>query len=102
MDQRRLRLQRKLRELLQSDEVHYVEPSSPSMVYPAIVYKRLNSAVKHADNNPYDIRKSYSLTVISRDVDDLIFDKIEALPLCTLNRTYQADQLQHYVFTLFF
>ncbi len=102
MDRRRLQLQSLLREILGSDQVHYVKPGSLEMVYPAIVYNRQRSDVKHANNDPYNIQKSYSLTAMSRNADDPLFDKLERLRMCTLERTYEMDQLHHHAYTIFF
>jgi len=72
------------------------------MEYPAIVYHRDYELVNHADDVPYKQRKRYLVTVIDRDPDSGIPDKIGALPLCAYDRFYAADNLNHDVYKLFF
>jgi len=72
------------------------------MVYPCIVYKRDFALTYFADDKPYQNRKRYQVIVIDRDPDSDIPDRIAALPLCTFDRFYTADNLNHDVFKLFF
>jgi len=72
------------------------------MKYPCIVYELDNTIAIHADNKPYNLTKRYQVTVIDRNPDSGIPDKIAALPLCSHERSFPADNLNHYIFTLFF
>jgi hypothetical protein len=72
------------------------------MQYPAIVYRRDSDYVSHADNKPYNRKVRYQAIVISSDPDSPIPAKIAELPLCSFNRAYTADKLNHDVFNLFF
>lgn len=98
----RLDLQAKLRDLLGSANVYFQPPPTIQMEYPCIVYKRDFEEVKHADNVPYNRKKRYQVTVIDTDPDSDIPDKIAELSLCSFDRFYTADGLNHDVFTLFF
>jgi hypothetical protein len=40
--------------------------------------------------------------VIARDPDTDIPDKFLQLPMCVLSRTFVADNLNHYVFSLYY
>lgn len=84
------------------DHVYFQPPASVQMQYPAIVYKREPTSVRHANNAPYMLTKQYMMTLISRDPDDAIFDKLASLPLCTHDRSYVSDNLNHSVFTIYF
>ena len=42
------------------------------------------------------------MTVIDKNPDSEIVGKVSALPNCKFNRAYQKDNLNHYVFTLFY
>lgn len=101
MDQR-LELQAILVGLLGSSHVYFQPPPSISLSYPCIIYKRRDEEVKHADNLPYNRRKQYDVTVIDRNPDSLIPDKIADLPLCVFDRHFTADDLNHDVYKLFF
>lgn len=98
----RLELQTLLKNLLGSDHVYFQPPATLGLEYPCIVYHRDNEDATFADNKPYSRKKRYTVTVIDRNPDSLIPDKVGALPLCTYNRFYTADNLNHDVYTLFF
>lgn len=98
----RLELQAVLEELLGTDKVYYQPPSSITMAYPCIVYHRQRENVKHAGNLPYNHTKRYKITVIDRNPDSLIPDKIGELPLCVHDAHYVAEQLNHDVYTIYF
>jgi hypothetical protein len=72
------------------------------MQYPCIVYARDGTHSEFADNSPYALTKRYQVTVIDRNPDSDLPDKVEELPLCSFQRYFAADNLNHYVFTLFF
>ena len=98
----RLELQALLEGLLGSRNVYHQPPPQTTMQYPCIVYFRDDEVVEHADNFPYHRRKRYQVTVIDRNPDSLIPDKIGSLPLCSFERHFKADQLNHDVYNLFF
>ena len=80
--------------------VYYKAPSV--MIYPAIKYERNKIENKHADDSVYYQKTSYSITVISKIVDDDIVDKISRLPQCSFDRQYVADNLYHNVFNMYY
>lgn len=98
----RLQLQHELEELLESRNVYFQPPASVKMKYPAIRY-RLNDIEKtHADNGAYRSLKSYELILIDPNPDSEYVDKISRLRYCRFDRHYQSDNLNHYVFTLYY
>lgn len=99
---RRLDLQRKLEELLGSRNVYFQPPESVKMNYPAIRYSLNDIVTAHADNEVYTSTKRYEITVIDEDPDSEIPDKILAMQMCTFDRPYQSDNLNHWVFSLYF
>jgi hypothetical protein len=98
----RLELQDLLIEILGTDQVYFQPPPNVNMVYPCIVYKRDFELTNFADDKPYLHRKRYQVTVIDRDVDSAIPNKIAELPLCSYDRFYTTENLNHDVFKLFF
>lgn len=98
----RLELQAILMDILGESNVYYQPPPTVQMRYPCIVYKRDNVNTDFADNKPYKHRKRYQVTIIDRNPDSDIPEKIAALPLCTFDRFYTADNLNHDVYKLFF
>lgn len=102
LQSKRLELQALLIELLGSGNVYFQPPSNVQMQYPCIVYNRDSTSTDFANNHPYRNKKRYQVTVIDRDPDSDVPDKVEALPLCSFNRSFTADNLNHDVFNLFF
>jgi hypothetical protein len=82
--------------------VYFQPPSNLQMNYPCIVYSRDNAQSKFADNAPYRYTQRYQVTVIDRDPDSEIPNKIAALPLCLYSRHFTADGLHHDVYSLYF
>ena len=99
---RRLELQTLLEMILGSRNVYYQPPASVMMRYPAIVYSRYDIENVHANNNVYAQHTAYSVTVIDKNPDSEFLKKISVLPLCSFDRHYVADNLNHDVFTLYY
>lgn len=98
----RLDLQSLLETLLGSDQVYFQPPSNVQMNYPAIVYKRDDIDTDFADNSPYYTTKRYLVTVIDRNPDSDIHEKVVALPKTAYLRNFVAGNLNHDVLTLYF
>jgi hypothetical protein len=98
----RLDLQTLLKSLIGLGEVYFQPPAGLRMTYPCIVYQRNNANTQFANNNPYIYEKQYQITVIDKDPDSLIPDKISKLPTCVFNRHFTADGFNHDVFTMYF
>lgn len=94
----------KLHELLQAihDKVYFQPPENVKLEYPCIIYSREDAEFRHANNTLYDQFKKYSVTVIDRDPESGIPDGVAKLPMCSFNRFYTADGLNHDVYQLFF
>lgn len=81
----------------------YFQPNTNIRIaYPCIVYQLSDIDAKFADNIPYIHQRKYSLTVIDKDPDSMIVDKVAALPRCSFDRPYVADNLYHWVFTIYY
>jgi hypothetical protein len=98
----RLQLQALLESILDSENVYFQPPNNIQMQYPCIVYTRDQATTAFADNDPYRYTKKYQVTVIDRDPDGIIPDKVASLPMCVHQRFFTADNLNHDVFNLFF
>lgn len=98
----RLELQALLEVLLGSRNVYYQEPQNVKMQYPAIVYHLSDIQTRHASNLPYQQTNQYLVTVIDRDVDSAIRDKVKRLPLSSFERAFVVDKLHHFNFNLFY
>lgn len=98
----RLDLQTKLVALLGSTNVYFQPPPTVKMQYPCIIYKRDDIDTVFADNKPYKHKKRYQVTVVDQNPDSDIHERVAALPLCSYDRFYTADNLNHDVYNLFF
>jgi hypothetical protein len=98
----RLQLHELLEDILGSGNVYYQPPSNVTLQFPCIVYNRDSADTKFADNVPFNRAKRYQVTVIDRNPESPIPDKIADLPMCTFDRWFAADNLNHDVFQLFF
>jgi len=95
-------LQDLLVEILDSDHVYFQPPNNVTIQYPCIVYNRELIVPTWAENKPYSLDNRYLVTVIDRDPESEVPDKIAALPKCVHDRFFTADNLNHNVFKLFF
>lgn len=98
----RLELQAIFKDILETNNVYFQPPPNAQMEYPCIIYHRDFELTRYANDKPYNHRKRYLVTVIDRDPDSGIPDKVAALPLCVYDRFYTADNLNHDVYKLFF
>ena len=102
MAKTRIGLQLFLENLLGSRFVYFQPPPSFKLKYPCIIYNLSDINNTHADNEAYVQDKMYTLTYITSDPDDKMIDSISAIKMCSFDRFYTADNLNHYVFTLFY
>ena len=98
----RLELQSMLESLLGSRNVYYQPPATKKIEYPAIIYSRSNIGNYHANDAVYGQTNAYMVTVIDRNPDSEFVKKVSLLPLCSFDRHYTSDNLNHDVFTLYF
>lgn len=98
----REQLQVLLEQLLGSRNVYFQPPESIKLKYPAIVYSRSDIRNNFADNSVYNQTKAYQIIVIDANPDSKIVDKVAALSLCSFDRHYTSENLNHDVFTLYY
>lgn len=98
----RLELQSLLEELLGSRNVYYMPPEGTKMKYDAIRYVKSNIRKDYANDGTYSMRDVYELTVIAKLPDHPVIKKLLALPYCSHNRHYVADNLNHDVLTIYY
>lgn len=98
----RVELNALLESILGTDKVHFQPPASVSLSYPCIVYSRDDIDTRFADNIPYTRFKRYQVTVIDKNPDSVIPDKVAALPMCSFATHFTTDNLNHDIFNLYF
>lgn len=87
---------------LGSRNVYFDPPETIKMKYPAIVYSLSDVKKTYADNICYKNFKAYAVTIIDKNPDSEIPDKLLCLPYVEFDRTYRADNLHHFVYTMYF
>lgn len=97
----RLELSARFRSILNNSHVYYQPPSGHKLEYPCIIYKSRIPDVKYADNYKYHKTKCYEVTLIDRNPESEYFDPIHDLPHCRMDRGYMSDNLNHWVFVLY-
>ncbi len=98
----RLSLHQILVALLETNNVYFQPPSTVKMKYPCIVYRRNKIDEKRANNRLYLHKHGYQIMVIDENPDSTIPDKVLSLPLCSFDRHYTADNLNHDVFNIYY
>ena len=98
----RLDLHEILCDILGTRNVYYQPPESVKMTYPAIVYSRNRIENTFANDNVYSQNHSYQVMVIDKDPDSEIVERVSKLPLCSFDRHFISDNLNHDSFTLYF
>lgn len=99
----RLKLQEDLERILNSRNVYFQPPESIKINYPCIIYNLSNERPIYADNKEYKSLKLYTVTVIDKNPDSLIPDKLKkSFQYCRFDRPYTTNNLNHFVFSLFY
>lgn len=102
MARTRVDLQNLLEDILGSRNVYFQPPASVQMSYPAIVYSLANIQNTSADNLTYMQEIAYQVTVIDEDPDSDISRAVSLLPSCRFDRFFATDDLNHFVYTIYY
>lgn len=97
-------LQEVLQGVLEEDgKAYFQPPENLKLKYPCIIFERTNALISYADNNPYQVTKRYTVTLITKSADnDKYLDRLLQLPMCTFDRQFTTDNLVHDVFNIYF
>ena len=99
----RLELHEELCTLLGSRNAYFQPPANIRMKYPAIRYKLSDIDKLSANNKAYRLVNGYEVTYIDENPDSDMSQKIlEHFPMCSFDRWYAADNLNHWVFTIYY
>jgi len=84
-------------------KVYFQPPSNIQMVYPCIVYNKTSKMRHFASDVVYLSQQEYQITVIERDPDSTIADKIEThFQHCGINQYFVTDNLYHTTIKLYY
>lgn len=95
-------LQEVLEQIPGINKVYFNPPESVKMKYPCIRYSLKDIDIKRADDTAYTKTRCYDLVLICEDPNNEFIDYILSLQACSFDRHYKADNLNHYVFTLYY
>lgn len=82
--------------------VYFQPPENVKLTYPCIIYDLERLDVRYANNQLYKKKRRYNLSFIDKNPDTTFPDKLVELSYCSLDRSYTADNLNHYSFTIYY
>lgn len=98
----RLELHEKLVSILGSRYVYFQPPESVKMKYPAIVYERSDIPNKFANDDVYLQTIKYKVTVVDRDPDSEVVERMSKFKTARFEKHYVVDGLNHDTFTIYY
>ena len=99
----RLNLHEELCEVLGNRCVYFQPPESIKMRYPGIVYSFEGMDIRNANNRHYKSSNRYTVTLIDPDPDSSLHTAIlERFTMCSFDRMFTADNLNHFVYTIYY
>ena len=102
--ERRHRLHEELVALAGSSFSVYFQPPTGTLVeYPCVVYSKDSGDALYADNGAYRYTQRYQVTVITRDPDSGLPEKLlRHFQMCRMDRQFVGDNLYHNVLILYY
>lgn len=82
--------------------VYFQPPTGTQMSFPCITYKRAQADARFANDAPYLLTRKYNITVIDRNPDSSLVEKVMRLPMCRHVSFFVVDNLNHDVFDIYF
>lgn len=102
LEQKRLALHEFLCRILGDRNCYYDPPTGFEMEYPAITYTLASPWLVNADNIPYLMELQWTVTVIDENPESRIVSEFFKMPKCSFDRTITINDLNHFVFSLYF
>lgn len=99
----RLKLHEEFCEILENRNVYYNPPESVKLQYPCIRYSLSGVDQKKANDQSYTRTNRYEVILIDSDPDSKYHDEIlTRFKMCSFDRPYKADNLNHFVYTIYY
>ena len=80
----------------------FLPPESVKMCYPAIVYRLVDIDKTYENDGVYLSKRRYTIVVIDKDPDTNLVQKVTNLPMSRFDRHFKKDNLNHYIFNVYF
>lgn len=87
---------------LSKSRVYFQPPAATKIEYPCIIYKRSNRKDFFSSDRRYLGMKEYLVTIVDRNPDSLIPDKMLDLQYCSLSTMFIADDLNHVIYKIYY
>lgn len=102
MTDKRLKLDKVLRDTLGSAHVYFQPPESVRMEYPCIVYNLAKIPAQFADDKAYLLNPKYVIRYVTHKPDDeMRFTLVNVLGVPMI-QAYAKDGLYHYIYELYY
>ena len=98
----RIKLHELLVSILGSRNVYFQPPESIKISYPCIIYKRSTGDTQFANDAPYTFRVRYQIKKKKKNPDSEVIEKLAKLPMCTYDRHFTSDNLNHDIFNIYY
>lgn len=98
----RLKLHEVFVNILGSENCYYCPPNGMQMEYPCIIYKPSLLGTNFADNIRYIKRNRYDITIVDRDPDSELPNKLLDLPTAYFETYFTSANLNYWQLTLYF
>ena len=97
-----MKLRKMIKDATGVKRLYFSPETNTKMTYPCIKYDHADREYSYADNKKYQRYSEYTVTYITTNPDDAIdvCNGLEEIPYSTANRTYVADGLYHFVYTI--
>ena len=98
---RRLEFHQILTDLI--GRAYFQPPPSVKIQYPCAVYDLSEVEILYANDKRYYGKPAYTVTIIDRDPDnDYIHEMMDIFQYCRFDRFYTVDNLNHFVFKVYY
>lgn len=105
MVDKRLELHNILKNIMpenQKTNVYFQPPEELKIKYPCIIYSLQRIETRFADDQAYNFNRKYQIMYIDANPDSNIPLKLLSLKRISMDRTYVSDNLNHYVYSLYY
>lgn len=103
LERSRLKLHEELAQKLGIQNRYFQPPESIKLKYPCVLYDLYRVNQRFADDLNYRVMPCYTVTIVDWSSDvDWIPKMLESFKYCSLERVYNADNLVHYSFILYY
>lgn len=84
------------------EKAYFQPPESVKLMYPCIIYSLSSDKPTYADNDIYKNMNKYTVTVMDKNPKSPISSLVRKLPYCKFDRCFQKDNMNHFVYTLYY